>query len=72
MVARGFSGYNTRQWVAISRELPASSLGADVAVLWLGANDASASSQQNVPIDEYKQNLKSIINTLKVYFTSRR
>lgn len=66
VVCRGFSGYNSRQWVAIASLLPPETLGADVAVLWLGANDACTSEQQGVPLLEYQQNITNIMNTLKV------
>ncbi|XP_018020589.1 isoamyl acetate-hydrolyzing esterase 1 homolog [Hyalella azteca] len=65
VIARGFSGYNSRQWMSICRNLPLESLRGDVAVLWLGANDACTSPLQHVPIDEYRKNLADIVRHLK-------
>ncbi|CAH8278138.1 unnamed protein product [Arabidopsis lyrata] len=74
MVLRGYSGYNTR-WAlkVVERVFPAAEEdGRDspVAVtVFFGANDACmperCSGFQHVPLDEYKQNLRSIISFLK-------
>ena len=67
---RGLSGYNT-QWVL--KELPGLLGGAaglaDVAVIWLGANDAALaggdSAAQHVPLEEYKSNLRDILQSIR-------
>jgi len=63
VIPRGFSGYNSRQWVTVSKHL---CLKSDMATLWLGANDASESKQQGVPLSEYRDNITAIVHTLKV------
>lgn len=66
VVARGFSGYNTRLWKTMCRELPLKSLEGELALLFLGANDASAENDHEfVPLDEYKENLADIVTYLK-------
>lgn len=73
VMLRGYSGYNTR-WAlkVIHRVFPAvESEEPPLAVtVFFGANDASlpdrSSSFQHVPLDEYKQNLRSIVFILKV------
>lgn len=70
VVNRGLSGYNTR-WVL--EELPGLLGGAaglaDLAVIWLGANDAAlageASAVQHVPLEEYKSNLHAILRAVR-------
>ncbi|XP_021907709.1 GDSL esterase/lipase At5g45920 isoform X1 [Carica papaya] len=72
VMLRGYSGYNTR-WAlkVIHRVFPAvESEEPPLAVtVFFGANDASlpdrSSSFQHVPLDEYKQNLRSIVFILK-------
>ncbi|XP_019170019.1 PREDICTED: GDSL esterase/lipase At5g45920 [Ipomoea nil] len=72
VVLRGFSGYNTR-WALriIDKAFPAEQGGgAPLAVtVFFGANDACVpdrcSSFQHVPVDEYKQNLCSIVSFFK-------
>lgn len=67
VLVRGFSGYNSRQWRTVCRQLPCPSLQGDVATLWLGANDAAGNSpQQGVPLTEYGDNLVDIVCFLKV------
>lgn len=71
VIARGFSGYNTR-WVLyilskMLQDLPKG--GRNVfATVFLGANDAclpdGGSSQQYIDLEEYKSNLQSIVKTL--------
>nr|GMC50303.1 GDSL esterase/lipase At5g45920 [Ipomoea batatas] len=76
VVLRGFSGYNTR-WALriIDKAFPAEQGGgAPLAVtVFFGANDACVpdrcSSFQHVPVDEYKQNLRSIVSFFKVKIT---
>lgn len=70
VVARGFSGYNTRMCKAA---LPAifGSLGKPIAavVVFLGANDANSKEtnpQQHVPVTEYRENLWWIANFFEV------
>ncbi|KAK7306574.1 hypothetical protein VNO77_44523 [Canavalia gladiata] len=77
VVLRGYSGYNTR-WAlkVLDRVFPASHGGdggtgtAPIAVtVFFGANDASLSDRysafQHVPLNEYKQNLLSIVSFFK-------
>ncbi|GFZ02992.1 SGNH hydrolase-type esterase superfamily protein [Actinidia rufa] len=75
VVLRGYSGYNTR-WAlkVVERVFPAeldSGVGrAPAAVtVFFGANDAClpdrCSGFQHVPVDEYKQNLRSIVSFLE-------
>ncbi|CAL9241701.1 unnamed protein product [Arabidopsis halleri] len=74
MVLRGYSGYNTR-WAlkVVERVFPkAEEDGRDspaAVTVFFGANDAClperCSGFQHVPLNEYKQNLRSIISFLK-------
>ncbi|KAF5742329.1 GDSL esterase/lipase [Tripterygium wilfordii] len=74
IVLRGYSGYNTR-WVlkVLDRIFPSVKGGDDEApkaiTVFFGANDASVpdgySAFQHVPLDEYKQNLHSIVSFFK-------
>ncbi|XP_027162531.1 GDSL esterase/lipase At5g45920-like [Coffea eugenioides] len=79
MVVRGFGGYNTRWALKVIDKVfppaPAADSGvgeaeAPLAVtVFFGANDASLPDRhaafQHVPVDEYKQNLCSIVSLLK-------
>ncbi|XP_010279161.1 PREDICTED: GDSL esterase/lipase At5g45920-like [Nelumbo nucifera] len=75
VVLRGYSGYNTRWALHIAERLfPAAEVGdgggAPLAMtVFFGANDASlpdrSSAFQHVPLQEYKQNLHSIISFIK-------
>ncbi|XP_044495768.1 GDSL esterase/lipase At5g45920-like [Mangifera indica] len=75
VVLRGYSGYNTRWALKVidsvfSAEKDGDGDGAPAAVtVFFGANDACipdrCSAFQHVPVDEYKQNLHSIISYLK-------
>ncbi|XP_027111868.1 GDSL esterase/lipase At5g45920-like [Coffea arabica] len=81
VVLRGFSGYNTRWALKVIDKAfpPASAAGsggdeaeaeAPLAVtVFFGANDACLPDQygayQHVPVDEYKQNLRSIFSFFK-------
>ncbi|PIA57936.1 hypothetical protein AQUCO_00500096v1 [Aquilegia coerulea] len=71
VVVRGYSGYNTR-WIlhVMDKVFPVDQTGAPLAItIFFGANDACLLERyggfQHVPIDEYKQNLMSIITLLK-------
>ncbi|XP_039065122.1 GDSL esterase/lipase At5g45920-like [Hibiscus syriacus] len=73
VVLRGYSGYNTR-WAlkVLDRVFPTAESGAapPLAVsVFFGANDACLPDRrgafQHVPLDEYKQNLHSIVSSLK-------
>ncbi|KAJ3701205.1 hypothetical protein LUZ61_004910 [Rhynchospora tenuis] len=68
VILRGYSGYNTR-WALKILDKTMAGIGGDaeapVAVtVFFGANDASLPDQRNgfqhVPLDEYKENLRSI------------
>lgn len=73
MVLRGYSGYNTR-WAlkVIDKVFPAQENDhAPLAVtVFFGANDASlpdlSCGFQHVPVDEFQNNLKSIVSFFKV------
>ncbi|KAG6581348.1 GDSL esterase/lipase, partial [Cucurbita argyrosperma subsp. sororia] len=82
VVVRGYSGYNTR-WAlkVLERVFPASEehsgAGDPLALtVFFGANDACLPDRygafQHVPLDEYKQNLISIVSFLKVSSCSTR
>lgn len=77
-LVRGYSGYNTRWALKVLDKVfpPEKEVtdGSPVAVtVFFGANDAClpdrSGSFQHVPIDEYKNNLSSIISSLKVALT---
>lgn len=65
VVNRGLSGYNTRQALrVIPWAIPTPAQG-DVRLItiFFGANDATYSGHsQHVPLDEYQENLKKIVN----------
>ncbi|VVB08100.1 unnamed protein product [Arabis nemorensis] len=74
IMVRGYSGYNTR-WAlkVVERVFPAAEENGEespaAVTVFFGANDAClperCSGFQHVPLDEYKQNLRSIISFLK-------
>lgn len=75
MVLRGYGGYNTRWALKMKDKMflspPAEGGGPPLAVaVFFGANDASlpdrCSGFQHVPLDEYRQNLLSLVAFLKV------
>lgn len=71
-MVRGYSGYNTRWAVKVlDKVFPAVDEAAPVAVtVFFGANDSCLHDRyaafQHVPLDEYKDNLRSIFTFLKV------
>ncbi|KAF7092941.1 hypothetical protein CFC21_095384 [Triticum aestivum] len=70
VVVRGYGGYNSR-WALflIQRIFPLVGLPPVATTIFFGANDAAlpgrTSQRQHVPVEEYKQNLKTIVNHLK-------
>uniref|UniRef100_K3WMD5 SGNH hydrolase-type esterase domain-containing protein n=1 Tax=Globisporangium ultimum (strain ATCC 200006 / CBS 805.95 / DAOM BR144) TaxID=431595 RepID=K3WMD5_GLOUD len=70
MVNRGLAGYNTR-WVLqrgmpiFAKELAEQYAGASFVTIFLGANDATLvngpDARQHVPLDEYAENLKKMV-----------
>ncbi|KAK4479340.1 hypothetical protein RD792_014852 [Penstemon davidsonii] len=71
VVLRGYSGYNTR-WALflLNRLFPLGSGTPPVAVtIFFGANDAAliggTGERQHVPIEEYKDNLRKIVQHIK-------
>lgn len=77
VVLRGYSGYNTR-WAlkVLDRVFPAAENGGSdgaapplAVTVFFGANDACLPDRyaafQHVPLDEYKQNLHSIVSSFK-------
>lgn len=68
VVTRGFSGYNTRMCKELLPYVASDMTDTVAATVFLGANDATdgkLNTQQSVPIDEYKENLKAIIKHFK-------
>ncbi|XP_044957521.1 GDSL esterase/lipase At5g62930-like [Hordeum vulgare subsp. vulgare] len=71
VVVRGYGGYNSR-WALflIQRIFPLVGLPPVATTIFFGANDATllgrTSERQHVPVEEYRQNLKTIVNHLKV------
>lgn len=66
VLARGFSGYTTREAVRI---LDFAVLGEkpDIVILFFGANDAVLPGQiQHVPLDEYRKNLLDMASRIAV------
>jgi lysophospholipase L1-like esterase len=62
IVNRGFSGYNSRMYkFLVLKLLPSFDPDILMMTLFLGANDSS-SGDQRVPLDEYRDNLISIIS----------
>ncbi|XP_044147845.1 isoamyl acetate-hydrolyzing esterase 1 homolog [Bufo gargarizans] len=68
---RGLSGYNTR-WAKqiLPKLIPDSARAADIAAvtIFFGANDSSIreeNPQQHVPLEEYAENLRSMVQYLK-------
>ncbi|XP_051197977.1 GDSL esterase/lipase At5g62930 [Lolium perenne] len=70
VVVRGYGGYNTR-WALflIHRIFPLVGVPPVATTIFFGANDAAllgrTSERQHVPVEEYKQNLRTIVNHLK-------
>ena len=69
IINRGFSGYTTRSIKPYVSSLVTEDLVKDNAatVIWLGANDSNVkelNEAQHVPLEEYKKNLKEIIQIL--------
>ncbi|XP_064915630.1 isoamyl acetate-hydrolyzing esterase 1 homolog isoform X2 [Columba livia] len=71
VVNRGFSGYNTRWAKLILPRLITKSTGAEstvAVIIFFGANDSALKDlnpKQHVPLEEYAENLKSMIRYLK-------
>mmetsp|Transcript_26074 Transcript_26074/g.56529 ORF Transcript_26074/g.56529 Transcript_26074/m.56529 type:complete len:301 (-) Transcript_26074:304-1206(-) len=72
IVLRGYWGYNSRWAVELLPHVfPKESEAPDLVTILLGSNDAvlpdlgKAESKQHVPLEEYKQNLTTIINHIK-------
>lgn len=63
---RGFSGYNSRWALSILPSILGGVGSASLAVVFFGANDSvQAGESQHVPLEEYDQNLRSIIDIFK-------
>jgi len=71
VINRGYSGFNTKQAIhLLPYVFPESDKGiVQLATLFFGANDAAlpdrTSSQQHVPLEEYKRNLHAMVSHLK-------
>ncbi|GBG31276.1 Isoamyl acetate-hydrolyzing esterase 1-like [Hondaea fermentalgiana] len=61
---RGFSGYNTRWALELLPEIEKDVKDAALGTIFFGANDAS-DDVQHVPVDEYGDNLKSIVESFR-------
>ncbi|XWS60738.1 hypothetical protein CRYUN_Cryun07bG0061500 [Craigia yunnanensis] len=76
VLVRGYGGYNTRWALFLLHHLfPLDSKKPPVAItIFFGANDAALigrnSERQHAPIEEYKENLRKIVNHLKLQFSS--
>lgn len=73
VVNRGFSGYNTRQALHVLPRVlpPPEHARVRLMTVWFGANDARlpgtlGGPQQHVPLDEYKANVKALVNHANV------
>ncbi|KAL6639329.1 hypothetical protein ACP70R_023059 [Stipagrostis hirtigluma subsp. patula] len=71
VIVRGYSGYNTR-WALflIHHIFPVDDIAPPLATtIFFGANDAAllgrTSERQHVPVSEYKENLRKMVNHLK-------
>uniref|UniRef100_A0A0B7BEA7 Isoamyl acetate-hydrolyzing esterase 1 homolog n=2 Tax=Arion vulgaris TaxID=1028688 RepID=A0A0B7BEA7_9EUPU len=67
VLARGFSGYNTRWCKVILPSILDTKLAKDTVAMtiFLGVNDSNSyelNPRQHVPLDEYRQNLTEMIN----------
>ncbi|XP_022922525.1 GDSL esterase/lipase At5g62930 [Cucurbita moschata] len=73
VLVRGYGGYNTRWALFLLHHIfPLDIPKAPIVVtIFFGANDAAifgrTSERQHVPLDEYKDNLKKMVNHLKEY-----
>ncbi|CAM0912384.1 unnamed protein product [Alopecurus aequalis] len=70
VVVRGYGGYNTRWALFLIHSIfPLVGLPPVVTTIFFGANDAAllgrTGERQHVPVEEYRQNLKTIVNHLK-------
>ncbi|XP_037028434.1 isoamyl acetate-hydrolyzing esterase 1 homolog [Bradysia coprophila] len=68
VIPRGFSGYNTRWCKILLPDILNSINAKDVScmTIFLGANDCSLpTSDQYVPVDEFQQNLETMISILE-------
>lgn len=78
VINRGFSGYNTRWALHLTDKITplldtrsgsVDPQHKDCLVIFFGANDASlstgTSAGQHVPIEEYKQNLRTMVDTVR-------
>ncbi|KAL5575290.1 hypothetical protein UlMin_016989 [Ulmus minor] len=78
VILRGYSGYNTRWALKVLERVFSTAEGVDplAVTVFFGANDAClpdrCSAFQHVPLDEYKQNLNSIIAFLKKRWPTTR
>lgn len=68
VICRGFTGYNSR-WVKVLLPKVLDGINANdisCVTIFLGANDCSLpASEQYVPIDEFKQNLETMVGILE-------
>ncbi|KAG6332071.1 hypothetical protein ID866_7017 [Astraeus odoratus] len=69
---RGYGGYNTRWAIPVLEQILAVQHEqhhvpkVQLLTIWFGANDAAPHpSDQHVPLDEYKANLKRIVNMIR-------
>lgn len=68
---RGFSGYNSRWALTMIQDI--CDLRPDLITIFFGANDAvDSSTLQYVSLEEYKQNLREMIRTLRTKLPSTK
>ncbi|KAJ3100844.1 isoamyl acetate-hydrolyzing esterase [Phlyctochytrium planicorne] len=76
VVTRGFSGYTTRDMLPLITPILSTYQSTSpthplLLILWLGTNDAVLPGYpQNVPLEDYKANLKSLLTTSKTIHLS--
>jgi lysophospholipase L1-like esterase len=69
IVTRGYSGYNTKWVNQIIDDILDEYNNVEISTLFLGANDACVAGIQHVPLEDYKNNLRTM--SLKVMKKSK-
>jgi isoamyl acetate esterase len=74
VINRGCSGYNTNDFLKYI-PLPQSCTNVCLVTIFFGANDASLydeNPRQHVPLEDYRSNLKTLIQAVKKQYNSPR
>ena len=74
IINRGCSGYNTKNYLDYI-PLPSTTTNVCLVIIFFGANDAALleeSPRQHVPLDEYSQNLKTLIQRVNETYNKPR